>query len=142
MFSKIKHYLIPSPPKIPLPTSAMGVAARPWKTRNHRDLKIPSQEEDRQCTQQGQSKAHQENLAQPLDKEPGLLGLHSTPTASGSQRQHQPVACTSQQRPIPGPAAVGSSRYVHCSASGGNGRDFTAGKSRFLCCLCGLPLVL
>lgn len=144
MFSNTKRYLIPSPPKNPSPASAMDVAARPWKTRNHRGLKIPSQEEYRQCTQQCQSKAHQENSAQPLDKEPALLGLHSMPAASGSQRQHQPVGCISQKRPLPGPAAVGSSRirYVHCSVSGENGRDFMAGKSRFLCCLLGLLLVL
>ncbi|XP_077639900.1 leucine-rich repeat-containing protein 56 [Lonchura striata] len=110
VFSNTKRYLIPSPPKKPSPASAVDVAARPWKTRNHRGIKIPSQEEDRQCTQKYQSKAHQENSAQPLDKEPALRGLHSTVAASGSQGQRQPVACTSQQRPIPGPAAVGSPR--------------------------------
>ncbi|XP_032604613.3 leucine-rich repeat-containing protein 56 isoform X1 [Taeniopygia guttata] len=110
VFSNTKRYLIPSPPKKPSPASAVDVAARPWKTRNHRGIKIPSQEEDRQCTQKYQSKAHQENLAQPLDKEPALGGLHSTMAASGSQGQRQPVSCTSQQRPIPGPAAVGSPR--------------------------------
>lgn len=110
VFSNTKRYLIPSPPKKPSPASAVDVAARPWKTRNHRGIKIPSQEEDRQCTQKYQSKAHQENLAQPLDKEPALGGLHSTMAASGSQGQRQPVGCTNQQRPIPGPAAVGSPR--------------------------------
>nr|XP_041572498.1 leucine-rich repeat-containing protein 56 isoform X2 [Taeniopygia guttata] len=110
VFSNTKRYLIPSPPKKPSPASAVDVAARPWKTRNHRGIKIPSQEEDRQCTQKYQSKAHQENLAQPLDKEPALGGLYSTMAASGSQGQRQPVSCTSQQRPIPGPAAVGSPR--------------------------------
>ncbi|XP_053802384.1 leucine-rich repeat-containing protein 56 isoform X6 [Vidua chalybeata] len=110
VFSNTKHYLIPSPPKNPSPASAVHVAAKPWKTRNHRGIKIPSQEEDRHCTQKYQSKAHQENSAQPLDKEPALLGLYSTMAASGSQRQRQPVACTSQQRPFPGPAAVGSPR--------------------------------
>nr|XP_021410771.1 leucine-rich repeat-containing protein 56 [Lonchura striata domestica] len=110
VFSNTKRYLIPSPPKKPSPASAVDVAARPWKTRNHRGIKIPSQEEDRQCTQKYQSKAHQENSAQPLDKEPALRGLHSTVAASGSQGQRQPVGCTSQQRPIPGPAAVGSPR--------------------------------
>ncbi|XP_058685025.1 leucine-rich repeat-containing protein 56 isoform X1 [Poecile atricapillus] len=108
--SNSKRYLIPSPPKNPSPASAVDVAARPWKTRSHRGLKTPSQEEDRKYTEQCQSKAHQENSAQPLDKQPSLLGLHSTLAASGSQRQHQPVGCISQQRPIPGPAAVGSSK--------------------------------
>ncbi|XP_068049925.1 leucine-rich repeat-containing protein 56 isoform X2 [Anomalospiza imberbis] len=110
VFSNTKHYLIPSPPKSLSPASALDVAARPWKTRNHRGIKIPSQEEDRHCTQKYQSKAHQENSAQPLDKEPAVLGPHSTMAASGSQGQRQPVGCTSQQRPIPGPAAVGSPR--------------------------------
>ncbi|XP_071283761.1 leucine-rich repeat-containing protein 56 isoform X2 [Agelaius tricolor] len=110
VFSNTKRYLIPSPPKNPSPASAVDVAARPWKTRNNRGIKIPSQEEDRQCTQKCQSKAHQENSAQPLDKEPALLGLHSTMAASGSQGHCQPVGCTSQPRPIPGPAAVGSPR--------------------------------
>ncbi|XP_066043887.1 leucine-rich repeat-containing protein 56 isoform X1 [Chamaea fasciata] len=110
VFSDTKRYLIPSPPKNPSPASAGNVAARPWKTRNNRGLKIPSQEEDRQCTQQCRSKAHQENSAQPLDKEPALLGLHSMLAASGSQGRHQPVGCTSHQRLIPGPAALGSSR--------------------------------
>ncbi|KAL2303474.1 hypothetical protein Nmel_008743 [Mimus melanotis] len=110
VFSNTKRYLIPTPPKNPSPASAVDVAARPWKTRNHRGLKIPSQEEDRQWTQQSQSKAHQENSAQPLDKEPALLGLHSMLAASGSQEQHQSVGSTSQKRPIPGAAAVGSSR--------------------------------
>lgn len=120
MFSNTKCYLIPSPPKNPSPASAVDVAARPWKTRNHWGIKIPSQEEDRRCTQKCQSKAHQENSAQPLDKEPALLGLHSMMAASGSQRQCQPVGCTNQPRPIPGPAAVGSPsiRYVHWNASG------------------------
>ncbi|KAL9848927.1 leucine-rich repeat-containing protein 56 isoform 2-T22 [Geothlypis trichas] len=108
VFSNTKCYLIPSPPKNPSPASAVDVAARPWKTRNHWGIKIPSQEEDRRCTQKCQSKAHQENSAQPLDKEPALLGLHSMMAASGSQRQCQPVGCTNQPRPIPGPAAVGS----------------------------------
>ncbi|XP_041894254.1 leucine-rich repeat-containing protein 56 isoform X2 [Corvus kubaryi] len=110
VFSNTKRYLIPSPPKNPSPASAMDGATRPWKTRNHRGLKIPTQEEYRQCTQQCQSKAHQENSAQPLDKEPAFLGLHSLSAASGSQRQHQPVGCSSQKRPVLGPAAVGSSR--------------------------------
>uniref|UniRef100_U3KCB7 Leucine rich repeat containing 56 n=1 Tax=Ficedula albicollis TaxID=59894 RepID=U3KCB7_FICAL len=144
VFSNTKRYLIPTPPKNRSPASAVDVAARPWKTRNHRNLKIPSQEEDRQCTQQSRSKAHQENSAQPLDKEPALLGLHSTLAASGSQEQRQSVGSTSQQRPIPGPAAVGSSRtrHVHGNVSGENGRDFTRGKSRFHCCLWGLLLLL
>ncbi|XP_037995508.1 leucine-rich repeat-containing protein 56 isoform X2 [Motacilla alba alba] len=110
VLSNTKRYLIPSPPKKPSPASAVDVAARPWKTRNHRGIKIPSQEEDRPCTQKGQPKAHQENPAQPLDKEPALLGLHSTVAASGSQGQPQPVGCTSQPGPIPGAAAVGSLR--------------------------------
>ncbi|KAM7042049.1 leucine-rich repeat-containing protein 56 isoform 1-T3 [Acridotheres tristis] len=144
VFSNTKRYLIPTPPKNPSPAPAVDVAARPWKTRNHRGLKIPSQEEDRQWTQQSQSKAHQENSARPLDKEPALLGLHSTLTASGSQEQHQSVGSTSQQRPIPGPAAVGSSRirHVHGNASGKNGRGFTTGKGRFHCCLWSLLLLL
>nr|XP_054491708.1 leucine-rich repeat-containing protein 56 [Agelaius phoeniceus] len=110
VFSNTKRYLIPSPPKNPSPASAVDVAARPWKTRNNRGIKIPSQEEDRQCTQKCQSKAHQENSAQPLDKDPAFLGLHSTMAASGSQGHCQPVGWTSQPRPIPGPAAVGSPR--------------------------------
>ncbi|XP_058663601.1 leucine-rich repeat-containing protein 56-like [Ammospiza caudacuta] len=110
VFSNTKRYLIPSPPKNPSPASAVDVAARPWKTRIHRGIKIPSQEEDRQCTQKCWSKAHQEYSAQPLDKEPALLGLHSTVAASASQGHCQLVGCTSQPRPIPGPAAVGSPR--------------------------------
>ncbi|XP_030096348.1 leucine-rich repeat-containing protein 56 isoform X2 [Serinus canaria] len=110
VFSNTKRYLIPSPPKIPSSASAVDVAARPWKTRNHRGIKILSQEEDRQCTQKCQSKAHQENSAQPLGKEPALLGLHSMMAASRSQGQCQPVGCTSQPRLIPGPAAIGSPR--------------------------------
>ncbi|CAN8214836.1 unnamed protein product [Coccothraustes coccothraustes] len=110
VFSNTKRYLIPSPPKNPSPASAVDAAARPWKTRNHRGIKIPSQEEDRQCMQKCQPKAHQENSAQPLDKEPALLGLHSTMSTSGSQGQCQPVGCSSQPRPIPGPAAIGSPR--------------------------------
>ncbi|XP_062350303.1 leucine-rich repeat-containing protein 56 [Cinclus cinclus] len=109
VFSNTKRYLIPTPPKNPSPASAVDVVARPWKTRNHRGLKIPRQE-DRQCAQQSQSKAHQENSAQPLDKEPAPQSLHSTLAASASQEQHQSAGGTSQQRPIPGPAAVGSSR--------------------------------
>lgn len=141
MISNTKCYLIPSPPNTPSPASAVNVAARPWKTRNHRGLKIPSQEEARQCTQQ--SKAHQENSARALDKEPALQGLHSMLAASGSQGQHQPVGCTSQQRPIPGRTDVGSRiRYVPCNVPGENGRGFTAGKGRFLYCLSGLLLLL
>ncbi|XP_064570685.1 leucine-rich repeat-containing protein 56 isoform X1 [Zonotrichia leucophrys gambelii] len=109
-FSNTKRYLIPSPPKNPSPASAVDVAARPWKTRIHRGIKIPSQEEDRQCTQKCWSKAHQEYSAQPLDKEPTLLDLHSTMAASASQGHCQHVGCTSQPRPIPGLAAVGSPR--------------------------------
>ncbi|XP_063254338.1 leucine-rich repeat-containing protein 56 isoform X2 [Prinia subflava] len=110
VFSNTKRCLIPSPPKNPSPASAVNVAAKPWKTRNHRGLKIPSQEEDRQCTQQRQSKSHQENSAQPVGKEPALLSLHSTLAALGPQGQHQPVGYTHQQRPIPWPAAAGSPR--------------------------------
>ncbi|XP_057882366.1 leucine-rich repeat-containing protein 56 isoform X2 [Melospiza georgiana] len=110
VFSNTKRYLIPSPPKNPSPASAVDVAARPWKTRIHRGIKIPSQEEDRQCTQKCWSKAHQEYSAQPLDKEPTLLGLHSTMAASACQGHCQLVGCTGQPRPIPGPAAVGSPR--------------------------------
>ncbi|XP_050192559.1 leucine-rich repeat-containing protein 56 isoform X2 [Myiozetetes cayanensis] len=112
VFSNPSPCLIPSPPKSPSPASVMSVAARPWKTRNHRVrcLKIPSQEEDRQCTQRCQSRAHQENSAQPLGEELAFLSLHKMLSASGSQGQHQPAGCTSQQRPIPGPTAVGSTR--------------------------------
>ncbi|XP_032547498.1 leucine-rich repeat-containing protein 56 isoform X2 [Chiroxiphia lanceolata] len=112
VFSKPSPCLIPSPPKSPSPASLMSVAARSWKTRNHRVrcLKIPSQEEDRQCTQLCQSRAHKENSAQPLDEELAFLNLHKMLSASGSQGQHQPAGCTSQQRPIPGPTAVGSTR--------------------------------
>ncbi|XP_027559234.1 leucine-rich repeat-containing protein 56 isoform X2 [Neopelma chrysocephalum] len=112
VFSNPSPCLIPSPPKSPSPASLMSVAARSWKTRNHRIrcLKIPSQEEDRQCTQRCQSRAHKENSTQPLDEELGFLSLHKMLSASGSQGQHQPAGCTSQQRPIPGPTAVGSTR--------------------------------
>ncbi|XP_064513747.1 leucine-rich repeat-containing protein 56 isoform X3 [Pseudopipra pipra] len=112
VFSNPSPCLIPSPPKSPSPASLMSVAARSWKTRNHRVrcLKIPSQEEDRQCTQRCQSRAHKENSAQPLDEELAFLSLHKMLSASGSQGQHQPAGCTSQQRPIPGPTAVGSTR--------------------------------
>ncbi|XP_029819192.1 leucine-rich repeat-containing protein 56 isoform X2 [Manacus vitellinus] len=112
VFSKPNPCLIPSPPKSPLPASLMSVAAGSWKTRNHRVrcLKIPSQEEDRQCTQRCQSRAHKENSAQPFDEELAFLSLHKMLSASGSQGQHQPASCTSQQRPIPGPTAVGSTR--------------------------------
>ncbi|XP_054684695.1 leucine-rich repeat-containing protein 56 isoform X1 [Grus americana] len=105
--SKPNRCLIPSPPKSPSPASVMGVAARPWKTRI-RHLKITSQEEDRQWTQQCQSRVHQETSAYPLGKELALLNQHSMPAASRSQGQHQPAGTTSQRRPISGPAAVGS----------------------------------
>ncbi|KAM6133306.1 leucine-rich repeat-containing protein 56 [Phoenicopterus ruber ruber] len=110
VFSNLNHCLIPSPPKSPSPASVTGVAARPWKTRNHRvrHLKIPSQEEDRQWTQRCQSRAHQETSAQPLGKELAFLSQHSVPAASGSQGQHQPDGSTGRQRLISGPAAVGS----------------------------------
>ncbi|XP_009468599.1 PREDICTED: leucine-rich repeat-containing protein 56 [Nipponia nippon] len=110
VFSNQNRCLIPSPPKSPSPASVTGVAARPWKTSNHRvrRLKIPSQEEDRQWTQQCQSRAHQETSAQPLGKELALLSQHSVPAASGSRGQRQPAGTTGQQRPISGPAAVGS----------------------------------
>lgn len=118
MFSNPSHYLIPYPPKSPSPVSVMGVAARPWKTRNHRVrcLNIPSQEKDRQWTERCQSRAHQETSAQPLGKELALLSQHSVPAASGSRGQHQPAGTTSRQRPISGPAAVGSTsiRYACC----------------------------
>ncbi|KAM9278142.1 leucine-rich repeat-containing protein 56 [Morus bassanus] len=110
VYSNPNHCLIPSPPKSPSPASITGVAARPWKMRNHRvrRLKIPSQEEDRQWTEQCPSRAHQETSAQPLGKELTLLSQHSVLAASRSQEQRQPAATTSQQRPISGPAAVGS----------------------------------
>ncbi|XP_009274299.1 PREDICTED: leucine-rich repeat-containing protein 56 [Aptenodytes forsteri] len=110
VFSNPSHYLIPSPPKSPSPVSVTGVAARPRKTRNHRvrRLNIPSQEKDRQWTERCQSRAHQETSAQPLGKELALLSQHSMPAASGSRGQRQPAGTTSRQRPISGPAAVGS----------------------------------
>ncbi|XP_072721167.1 leucine-rich repeat-containing protein 56 [Ciconia boyciana] len=110
VFSNLNCCLIPSPPKSPSPASVTGVAARAWKTRNHRvrRLKIPSQEEDRQRTQRCQSRAHQETSAQPLGKELAVLSQHNVLAASGSQGQRQPAGNTGQQRPISGPAAVGS----------------------------------
>ncbi|XP_059681842.1 leucine-rich repeat-containing protein 56 [Gavia stellata] len=110
VFSKLNRCLIPSPPKSPSPASVTGVAARPWKMRNHRVrcLKIPSQEEDRPWTQQCQSRAHQETSAQPLAKELALLSQHSAPAASRSRGQCQTSGSTGQQRPISGAAAVGS----------------------------------
>ncbi|CAM9489669.1 unnamed protein product [Bubo scandiacus] len=110
VFSNPNHCLIPSPPKSPSPASVTGVAARPWKTRNHRVrcLKIPSQEEDRQWTQRSQSRAHQETSAQPLGKELALLSQPSVPAASGSRGQRQPAGSTGWQTSISGPAAVGS----------------------------------
>ncbi|XP_064308486.1 leucine-rich repeat-containing protein 56 [Phalacrocorax carbo] len=109
VLSNPNHCLIPSPPKSPSPASIMGVAARPCKMRNHRvrHLKIPSQE-DRQWAQRCQSGAHQETSTQPLGKELALLSQHSVPAAAGSQGQRQPAGTTGPQRPISGPAAVGS----------------------------------
>ncbi|XP_068540573.1 leucine-rich repeat-containing protein 56 isoform X2 [Anas acuta] len=113
--SSLSHCLIPSPPKSPSPASLRGVAARCWKTRNHRVrcLKLPSQEEDRQWTQQCQTRDRKETSAQPLGKELALLSLHSAPAAHepspcGSRGEHQPDGSTGRQRPISGPAAVGS----------------------------------
>ncbi|XP_066853323.1 leucine-rich repeat-containing protein 56 isoform X2 [Anser cygnoides] len=113
--SSLSRCLIPSPPKSPSPASLRGVAARRWKTRNHRVrcLKVPSQEEDRQWTQQCQSRARKETSAQPLGNELALLSLHSAPAARepspfGSRGEHQPDGSTGRQRPISGPAAVGS----------------------------------
>ncbi|XP_075018857.1 leucine-rich repeat-containing protein 56 isoform X3 [Calonectris borealis] len=105
VFSNPNRCLIPSPPKSPSPASLTGVAARPWKTRNHRvrRLKIPSQEEDGQRTQRCQSWAHQETSAQPLGKELALLSQHT-----GSRGQRQPAGTTGRHRLISGPAAVGS----------------------------------
>ncbi|KAM6204858.1 leucine-rich repeat-containing protein 56 [Sarcoramphus papa] len=110
VFSNPNHCLIPSPPKSPSPASVTGVAATPWKVRNHRvrRLKISSQEEDRQWTQPCQSRADQETSAQPLGKELALLSQHSMLAASGSRGQGQPAGRTGRQRPISGPAAVGS----------------------------------
>ncbi|XP_010022930.1 PREDICTED: leucine-rich repeat-containing protein 56, partial [Nestor notabilis] len=109
MFSNPNHCLIPSPPKTPSPASVTGVAARPWKKRNHRIrcLKIPSQE-DRQWIQQCQPRARQETSAQLLGKKFALLSQHSTPAASGSRGQHQPAGSAGQQRPITVPTVVGS----------------------------------
>lgn len=118
MFSNPNHCLIPSPPKSPSPASVTGVAATPWKVRNHRirRLKISSQEEDRQWTQPCQSRADQETSAQSLGKELALLSQHSMLAASGSRGQGQPAGSTGRQRPISGPAAVGSTsiRYARC----------------------------
>uniref|UniRef100_A0A8B9S6N2 Leucine rich repeat containing 56 n=2 Tax=Apteryx owenii TaxID=8824 RepID=A0A8B9S6N2_APTOW len=115
VFSNPKRCLIPSPPKSPSPASVMGVAARPWKIRNHRlrCLKIPNQEEDRQRMQLCQSRAGQGTSAEPLGEELALLSLHSAPAVceafpSQSQGQHQPGGSTGRLRPISGPAAVGS----------------------------------
>lgn len=117
MFSNPNHCLIPSPPKTPSPASVIGVAARPWKKRNHRIrcLKTPSQE-DRQWIQQCQPRTHQETSAQPLVKNFALLSQHSMLAASGSPGQHQPAGTTGWQRPISMPTAVGSTsiRYAHC----------------------------
>uniref|UniRef100_A0A672TKK5 Leucine rich repeat containing 56 n=2 Tax=Strigops habroptila TaxID=2489341 RepID=A0A672TKK5_STRHB len=109
VFSNPNHCLIPSPPKTPSPASVTGVAARPWKKRNHRIrcLKIPSQEE-RQWIQHCQPRAHQETSAQLLGKKFALLSQHSMPAASGSRGQHQPAGSNGQQRPISVPTAVGS----------------------------------
>ncbi|KAM6408290.1 leucine-rich repeat-containing protein 56 [Rhynochetos jubatus] len=110
VFSNLNHCLIPSPPKGPSPASVTGVAARPWKMRNHRIrcLKISCKEEDRQWTQWCQSKAHQETSAQPLGKNLTLLNQHSMPAASIPQGQ--PPGSTGWQRPVSRPAAaVGSS---------------------------------
>ncbi|XP_029895650.1 leucine-rich repeat-containing protein 56 isoform X2 [Aquila chrysaetos chrysaetos] len=110
VFPNLNHCLIPSPPKSPSPASVTGVAARPWKMRNHRVrcLKVPSQEEERQWTQRCQSRTHQETSAQSLGKELALLSQHGMPGASRSQGQGQPAGSTGWRRPISGPAAVGS----------------------------------
>ncbi|XP_009887691.1 PREDICTED: leucine-rich repeat-containing protein 56 [Charadrius vociferus] len=109
-FTNLNHCLIPSPPKSPSPASVMGVAARPRKMRNYRVrcLKIPSQEEDRQWTQQCHSRIHQETSAQPLHKELALQSQHSVPTASGCRGKRQPAWSISRQSPVSGPATVGS----------------------------------
>ncbi|KAM9013769.1 leucine-rich repeat-containing protein 56 isoform 3-T3 [Ara ararauna] len=109
VFSNPNRCLIPSPPKTPSPASVTGVAAKPWKKRNHRIrcLKTPSQE-DRQCIQQCQPRVHQEISTQPLGKKFTLLSQHSVPAASGSPGQHQPVGSTGRQRPVSVPTAVGS----------------------------------
>ncbi|XP_065542896.1 leucine-rich repeat-containing protein 56 isoform X2 [Lathamus discolor] len=109
VLSNPNRCLIPSPPKTPSPASVTGVAARPWKKRNHgiRYLKTPSQE-DRQWIQQCQPRARQETSAQPLGKEFALLSQHSMLAASGSPGQHQPAGSTGRQRPISAPTAVGS----------------------------------
>ncbi|XP_010172117.1 uncharacterized protein LOC104529486, partial [Antrostomus carolinensis] len=110
VFSNPNHCLIPSPPKSPSPASLTGVAARPWKTRNHRVrcLKIPIQEENGQRAQQCQSRAHQETSAQALDKDLAVLSQHSVPAASESRRQCHPAGSIGRQRLISGPATVGS----------------------------------
>ncbi|XP_068800764.1 leucine-rich repeat-containing protein 56 isoform X2 [Struthio camelus] len=115
VFSNPNRCLIPSPPKSPSPASVLGVAASPWKMRNHRvrHLKIPNREEDRQRTQLCQSRAGRETSAEPLGEELALLSLHSAPAVceafpSQSQGQHQPGGSTGRLRPISGPAAVGS----------------------------------
>ncbi|XP_010084725.1 PREDICTED: leucine-rich repeat-containing protein 56, partial [Pterocles gutturalis] len=100
--------LIPSPLKTP--ASGTGVAARPWKMRNHRVrcLKIPSQEENGQWTERSQSRAQQEASAQPPGKERALLSQDSVPAAARSRGQRQPAGSTGRQRPVTEPGAVGS----------------------------------
>ncbi|XP_032859364.1 leucine-rich repeat-containing protein 56 isoform X2 [Tyto alba] len=108
--SKPKHCLIPSPPKSPPPASVTGGAAGPWKMRNRRlrCLRTPRQEEDRQWTRQCQPRAHRETSAQALGKEGALVSQHGVPAASGSPGQSRPAGSTGWQRPLSGPAAVGS----------------------------------
>ncbi|XP_048805357.1 leucine-rich repeat-containing protein 56 [Lagopus muta] len=108
------HCLIPYPPKSPSPATLMGFAARPRELRKHRArcLKLTSPEEDRQ-PQQCQARATQETSAQLLGKGLALLSLHSAPAAQKSlpfspQGHCQPDGSTARQRPISGPAAVGS----------------------------------
>ncbi|XP_019470985.1 leucine-rich repeat-containing protein 56 [Meleagris gallopavo] len=89
-------------------------SAIPRELRKHRArcLKLTSPEEGRQ-PQQCQARATRETSAQLLGKGLALLSLHSAPAAQESlpfspQRQCQPDGSTARQRPISGPAAVGS----------------------------------
>uniref|UniRef100_A0A8C9F2B7 Leucine rich repeat containing 56 n=1 Tax=Pavo cristatus TaxID=9049 RepID=A0A8C9F2B7_PAVCR len=112
VFPSQNRCLIPYPPKSPSPATLMGFAARPWELRKHRArcLKLTSPEEGRQ-PQQCQARATRET--QLLGKGLALLSLHSAPAAQEAlplspRGQCQPDGSTARQRPISGPAAVGS----------------------------------
>ncbi|XP_040529077.1 leucine-rich repeat-containing protein 56 isoform X6 [Gallus gallus] len=111
VFSSQNRCLIPSPPKSPSPATLIGFAARPQELRKHRArcLKLTSPEEPQQC----QAQATRETSAQLLGKSLALLSLHSAPAAQeplplSPQGQCQTDGSTARQRPISGPAAVGS----------------------------------